>query len=163
MDAGSGAAVAWALAIERSAAGHFIRESAWVYPWANVVHVLGVALMLGAILVFDLRLLGWLQAARPADAAALALPVARAGFAMAVPTGIVLFVAEANGVVTNWVFLVKFAAIAGGLANIAAFHRGRFRDIATWTTVPAAARRAAGLSLAAWLLAAVCGRYAAYV
>ncbi len=155
--------VAWAQAIERSALGDFIRESAWLYPWSNVVHVLGVALMVGAIAVLDLRLLGLLRGGRPADAAALALPVAKVGFALAVPSGVILFIAEANGVVTNWVFLVKFAAIAAGLANIVLFHRGRFRDIEAWTAVPASARGAAAVSLAAWTTAAVCGRYAAYI
>lgn len=155
--------VAWALAIERSAAGQWIRESFWAYPAANLVHVIGIALLVGAIVVFDLRLLGVLRAGRPADAAALALPVARLGLALAVPAGLVLFVAEANGVVTNWVFLVKFAAIAVALANIVAFHLGRFRDIGRWTAIPPAARAAAAVSLTAWLLAAICGRYAAYV
>ncbi len=155
--------VAWALAIERSAAGQLIRESSWIYPAANLAHVIGIALMVGAIVVFDLRLLGVLRAGRPADAAALALPVARLGFVLAVPAGITLFVAEANGVVTNWVFLVKFAAIAVAIANIIVFHLGRFRDIASWSAIPAAARTAAAISLAAWLLAAFCGRYAAYV
>ncbi|BBK34036.1 hypothetical protein EDC65_3870 [Stella humosa] len=160
---GAAPQVAWALAIERSAAGDFIRESAWIYPWSNIVHVVGVALLLGAVAVFDLRLLGVLRAARPADAAALALPVARLGFLLALPTGLVLFVAEANGVVTNPVFLVKFAAIAVGLANIAAFHLGPLRDVAAWTGIPPAARMVALLSLSAWLVAAVCGRWAAYV
>ncbi|WP_374449994.1 hypothetical protein [Stella sp.] len=157
------AGLAWALALERSAVGQAIRESAWIYPWANVLHVLGVGLMLGTIVAFDLRLLGVLRAGRPAEAAALLLPIARAGFALALPTGIVLFVAEAQPVATNPVFLVKFAAVAAGLANIVLFHRGRFRDIATWDAVPAAGRRAAAISLAAWTVAAVCGRYAAYV
>ncbi|MCC7275881.1 MAG: hypothetical protein IT561_24640 [Alphaproteobacteria bacterium] len=159
----TGHAVAWALALERSAAGQAIRESLWLYPLANVLHVVGVILLVGAIVVFDLRLLGALRRTRPADAAALALPVARAGFLTAVPTGLVLFLAEANGVVTNPVFLVKFGAIAVGLVNLVAFHRGRFRDIARWADVPAAGRLAAAISLAAWLTAAVCGRFAAYV
>lgn len=159
----AGTPIAWALAIERSAVGQAIRESSWIYPWANVLHVLGIGLLFGAIVAFDLRLLGILRAVRPADAAALLLPVAKVGFAVAIASGLVLFVPEASPVVTNPVFLVKFAAIAAGLANIAVFHRGRFRDIATWTAVPVSARAAAVASLAAWTVAAVCGRYAAYV
>lgn len=155
--------VAWALAIQHSAAGHYIRESAWLYPWLNTLHVVGMALLLGAVAVLDLRLVGLFRAGRPADAAAITLPLAKLGFALAVPTGLGLFIAEANGVVTNWVFLVKFAAIAVALANIAIFHRGRFRDIERWSRIPAAARAAAAVSLLAWLIAAICGRYAAYV
>lgn len=155
--------VAWALAIEHSAAGQMIRESLWLYPLANVLHVLGVMLLVGAVVALDLYLLGVLGRVPPADAAAVVLPVARAGFLVAVPSGLVLFVAEANGVVTNPVFLVKFAAIAIALLNLTVFHLGRFRDIATWVEVPAAGRIAGAISLAAWLTAAVCGRFAAYV
>lgn len=161
MDAGA-AILAWATAIERSAAGDLIRASVWIYPWSNVLHVLGVALLLGAIAALDLRLLGVLRATRPADAAALLLPVAKVGLALALPTGLVLFVAEAGPIVGNPIFLAKFAAIGIALVNIVLFHRGRFRDIASWEAVPASARLAALVSLAAWTVAAICGRYAAY-
>ncbi|BBK35045.1 hypothetical protein STAQ_01230 [Allostella sp. ATCC 35155] len=161
MDAGA-TILAWATAIEKSAAGDLIRGSVWIYPWSNVLHVLGVALLLGAIAALDLRLLGVLRATRPADAAALLLPVAKVGFALALPTGLVLFVAEAGPIVGNPIFLAKFAAIGIGIANIVLFHRGRFRDVASWEGVPASARLAALVSLAAWTAAAICGRYAAY-
>ena len=40
MDAGA-AILAWATALEQSAAGDVIRASVWIYPWSNVLHVLG--------------------------------------------------------------------------------------------------------------------------
>lgn len=162
MDLG-GQVHAWALALERSPAGHWVRDSIWAYPIANVLHVLGVAALVGAIIALDLRLLGVLRGGRPVEAARLTLPVAKAGFVVAVLSGIVLFLAEASALVVNTVFLVKFAAIGAALLNIVVFHLGVFRSIAAWAEPPAAARCAALASLAAWLTAAVCGRFAAYV
>lgn len=154
---------AWALAIEKSGAGQAVRESLWLYPIANVLHVLGIAALFGAILAFDLRLLGVLGGGRPAEAARLLLPVAKTGFVVSVASGIVMFLAEASAIVANPVFVAKFAAIAVALVNIAVFHLGSFRGIDGWVGPPFAARCAALVSLLAWLTAAVCGRFAAYV
>lgn len=154
---------AWALALERSPAGQWVRDSIWAYPIANTLHVLGVAALVGAIIAFDLRLLGVLGGGRPAEAARLTLPVAKAGFILAVLSGLVLFLAEASAIVVNTVFIVKFAAIGAALLNIVVFHLGAFRSIATWAEPPAVARCAALVSLATWLTATVCGRFAAYV
>ncbi|MDW8443323.1 MAG: hypothetical protein RML45_02680 [Acetobacteraceae bacterium] len=48
----------WAVALETSAFGRFAREDPLLYPLASVLHVLGVGLLVGAILAFDLRVLG---------------------------------------------------------------------------------------------------------
>lgn len=157
-------AVAWALALEHSGFAAAIRASTWIYPAANVLHVVGIALLFGSVAVFDLRLLGITWSGRPAETARLALPLARAGIAIALPTGFLLFSTEASAYVVNPVFQAKFAAIVIAILNLAAFHAGSFRRIAGWAgQVPATARLAAGISVLAWLAAVVCGRFAAYV
>lgn len=157
-------AVAWALALERSGFAHVIREATWIYPIANVLHVLGIALLLGGVAVFDLRLLGLTWAARPAEAAKLGLPLARAGLVLALPTGFVLFSAEASAYLANSVFLIKLGAVALAFLNLALFHAGSYRHIAGWgSRVPASAKLAAAISFLAWLTALVCGRLAAYL
>lgn len=164
MEHEAASAVAWALALERSAFAAAIRASTWIYPAANVLHVLGIALLFGSIAVFDLRLLGVSWAGRPADAARLALPLARTGLAIALPTGFLLFSAEASAYVVNPVFQAKFAAIVIAFLNLAVFHAGSYRRIAAWAgEVPATARFAAGISALAWLVAVICGRFAAYI
>ena len=111
----------------------------------------------------------WMEAALGLQAAGLAMvPVYpastpdQAAYVIEHSATAVLFVAEAGPIVGNPIFLAKFAAIGIALVNIVLFHRGRFRDIASWRTVPASARLAAVVSLAAWTIAAICGRYAAY-
>jgi hypothetical protein len=156
--------LAWAQAIEQSAIAQAVRESLWFYPFANTTHVLAMAMLVGAIVVFDLRVLGVLGAGRAADAARMALPVARLGFVLAVPSGVAMFIAEATAYLANPVFLIKLGAIAAAVLNLALFHAGSFRRIDAWPdrAPPMAARRAAAASLSAWTLAAVCGRLAAY-
>ncbi|WP_114377164.1 hypothetical protein [Elioraea thermophila] len=55
----AGVGPAWAVALEASALGRFAREDLLLYPAASVLHVLGVGLLVGAILAFDLRVLGF--------------------------------------------------------------------------------------------------------
>ena len=156
--------LAWAQAIEQSAVAQAVRESLWFYPLANTTHVLAIAMLVGAIVVFDLRVLGALGAGRAADAARMALPVARLGLLFAAPSGFAMFIAEATAYLANPVFLVKLGAIAAAMLNLALFHAGSFRRIEAWPnrTPPPSAKFAAAVSLSAWLLAATCGRLAAY-
>ena len=157
-------AVAWALALEQSGFAAAVRASTWIYPAANVLHVVGIALLLGSVAVFDLRVLGITWVAKPAEAARLALPLARTGIVIALPTGFLLFSTEASAYVVNPVLQIKFVAIVIAFLNIAIFHAGSYRHIAAWGgAIPATARLAAGISVLAWLAAVICGRFAAYL
>lgn len=157
---------AWATWVEQSALAQAIRGGAAFYPAIETVHILGFACLLGAIAVFDLRLIGLGGGIRPAALAAIALPVAGIGLAVAMATGALLFIAEATTYLRNPMFLAKIGLIGLGLANVALFHR-RFRaGLAAWPdhgALPAAARLAGGLSLLSWAAALVCGRLIAYV
>src|SRR5690606_37128691 len=86
-----GGGPAWALALERSEFGQAIRESLWIYPSANVLHVLAIGLLLGSIVVFDLRVLGKGKNIAPDRLARLVLPVSATALALAAPTGFLLF------------------------------------------------------------------------
>ena len=66
-------ALAW---LQASALGTFMRDSGpWTYPIVNLIHILGVATLFGAVLILDLRLMGvWRRAALQAIATAAATP-----------------------------------------------------------------------------------------
>ena len=49
---------AWAGALEASVLGEWMRGSSWAYPVVNLVHLLGLVLLVGPMLLLDLRLLG---------------------------------------------------------------------------------------------------------
>jgi hypothetical protein len=153
----------WAVALEQSALAQMLRESLYIYPLANVLHVLAVATLLGAIAVFDLRVLGFGKGVAVDALAKLALPVAMGALCIAVPTGAAMFVTEAPAYVRNPVFLTKIALIALAAINIAAFHFGPLRDARRFAKQPSwRARVSAAASLGLWLAAVTAGRLIAY-
>lgn len=151
---------AMAAALETSAFGHWARASAWLYPAANILHVLGAALLVGAIVTFDVAVLRAAPAARAVVRAGM--PVAGLGLGLQIVTGFVLFAAEAGPLVRNPVFVAKLAMVGVGLLNLAWFHlvlgggRGRAEALA-------GARPYALVSLIAWTTALLLGRAIAYV
>ena len=153
--------------IEASAPGRIIRDMGpWTYAVVNLLHILGIASLFGAILVMDLRLLGLWRRVPLRPIADVAVPVARAGFALAAASGIGLLATNATEYDGNPFLLIKFPAIAIGLANALALARS-----AAWKAardgVPTAdqARRLGvmgGVSLASWLTAVTAGRMIGY-
>jgi hypothetical protein len=146
----------WLAVLQGSTLGHLARHSAWLYTVSNVLHVLGAALLVGAIAVFDLTLIR-----RHAEAAPVigtnAIPVAACGLAIQIPTGLVLLAPEASALGVNPAFLLKLAAIALGLLNIAAFH------LLVHDSMSTAARATATTSLFAWVVVLGAGRMIAYL
>ncbi|WP_188946126.1 hypothetical protein, partial [Polymorphobacter multimanifer] len=100
--------------------------SAWaggggVYPTANVLHLLGLVLLLGSIGIVDLRIMGAFRAL-PADAVSRALtPLGVVGLVILVLGGATLFAADAASVAASMVFRWKLVTIVLALANAAAF------------------------------------------
>lgn len=157
----------WLVALETSPLGETLRQSIWLYPLVEIAHILGLALLVGSIVAFDLRLMGARAPLLPADALSrLLLPVAVAGFALAVPTGLLLFTAEATALVRNPAFLAKMALLVLALVNIAVFHSRAGHRMAVWSLAdrpPRAARFAGAASLTLWVAVLACGRLIAYV
>ena len=146
MNGHAAAGPAWAAALEASGLARAMRESLALYPAVEVVHILGFALLVGAIATYDVRLIAGLEAP------AIAQRMAAVGVALAVPAGLMLFTAEATAYLHNPVFLAKLGLIALALVNVALFH---------FLRTPG--RTAGAASLALWFAALVCGRLIAYV
>ena len=159
-------AAPWLLWLQDGQVGQAMRRSIFLYPAVEVLHILGMAALLGSILCMDLRLMG---AARAISATRLArhlLPVAIGGFCLAVPMGCLLFVTEAAALSKNPAFLVKLGLIELAGTNAAAFHLGPWRTAALWDVdarPPAAARAFGAASAVLWLSVATCGRLIAYL
>lgn len=158
--------LAWATWLEHTALATWVRTSTWGYPAVEVVHLFGLALLIGTAVAFDLRLLG-LSSRLPADAMARhLLPWARLGFALAAISGLLLFSTQAATFIRQPVFVIKLTALAVGVLNASIFGRGVYRDVAAWNyspRTPGAAQAAAVVSLLAWTTALVCGRLLAYL
>jgi len=106
-------------ALEQSSLGAAARGSAWLYPLANLGHVLGAALLVGAIATFDIQVLR--RAKNVGIIARAVTPVAAFGLALQVASGTVLLAADAMPVVVNPAFQFKMAMFALGLINVAVF------------------------------------------
>lgn len=160
------AAPALFVALEQSAFAAAIRQSIWIYPVANVGHIVALAVFAGAVAIMDVRLLGGFAASSPRIVIARARRAAILALSGLALTGFLLFAAEASHVIVNPLFLVKLALIGAGLANVAIYELGARRaveSLAPGAAMPAAARRAGYASLALWLLVAACGRTIAYL
>jgi hypothetical protein len=161
----TGEAPAIFVALEQSGFAAAIRQSLWLYPAANVGHIIFLTMFAGSLAVMDVRLLGGLGAVAPGVLLTQARRFALAALAGMAITGFVLFSAEASHVSLNPVFQLKMALLAAGLANVAIYEFGAKRLIATLTPgapLPPRARVLGILSLGIWLAVAICGRSIAY-
>lgn len=152
-------------AIEASALGVAMRQSLWLYPIVEIVHLSGIALLVGSIAMLDLRLLGLSRAVSVKRLAAHILPWTAAAFLLIVPSGLMMFVAHASDFIQSDVFVLKMSLLLAAGANAGVLHAGVYRGAASWDVErmpPLAARLAAGLSLALWLSVLACGRLLAY-
>jgi hypothetical protein len=161
----TGEAPAIFVALEQSGFGAAIRQSTWLFPLANVGHVLALALFAGALAVMDVRLLGGLAATSPACLLMRARSVAIAAFVLLAVTGIMQFAADASHLIINPVFQIKLALIGLGLVNLAIFEFGVKRSVTglgPGAAMPASAKTAGFMSIAIWIAVAACGRSIAY-
>jgi len=153
------------VALEASSIALAIRQSKWLYPLANVGHIVMLVCFAGAIAVMDVRLLGGFPETVPARVLGRARWVALLTLLGMAVTGAMLFLAEASHLVVNGVFLGKLALIGAALVNIAIYELGARRTaegLAPGVPMPASAKTAGLLSLTIWLAVAACGRSIAY-
>jgi hypothetical protein len=155
----------WAVALQDSSFGLAIRHSLWLYPAGNVLHVLGVALLVGSIVALDCRLLGFARKIVTVEAASrLLTPFAVAGIALLVPGGLILFTADAGPLAANSFLQAKLALAALGVANAALFRLWWGTRLARWDRDrPDLGRAQAALSIAIWLSVPALGRLIAYL
>lgn len=152
--------------LEGTALAAAVRDSIWLYPAAETLHILGLALLVGSAATWDARLLGFSRRIAVSDLERHLLPAARLGFAMAVPTGILLFLPDATAIWANPAFRVKLIVIAAAVLNTLLFHARLARSMSEWdvgTVPPRSVRLVAGASLLLWTAALVAGRLIAYV
>jgi hypothetical protein len=156
-------------AIEGSALGQAMRQWLWLYPSVEIVHIVGVALLFGSIVVVDVRLLGFGKKLNVKDLARHALPWTAASFLLIVPSGLLMFVAHASDLITSPVFVTKMCLILAAGANAALFHATVFRSADVWDApemralrTPPSVRAFAAVSLAIWISVIACGRLLAY-
>lgn len=152
-------------ALEATAFASALRESVWVYPLVNAGHIAGVALLVGAIVPLDLRLLGAWRSVPLAPLWQVLGRTAATGLALAVCFGLMLFAARATEYIESGLFTAKMAVVALATINAAALRACGAAGIdraASNGAAPRGARIAAGVSLCGWLTVLVLGRLVGY-
>ena len=128
------------------------------YPALEVVHITGIALLLGSLVLLDLRVWGLAADLPLRPLARLSLSVTLAGFGLLVCSGLMMFAAQPAELVSNRAFLVKLVLVQLAGLNAAWFHA---RD--SLTRCDGLARAQTVLSTGLWLGAIICGRWIAYL
>lgn len=128
------------------------------YPALEVAHIVGIALLLGSLVLLELRVWGAAPELPLRPLARLALTVTLGGFALVAASGLLMFATQPAELISNRALQLKFALVLAAGLNAAAFHaRGsleRSDGLARAQTV---------LSTGLWLGAIVCGRWIAYL
>lgn len=135
-----------------------LKGSLWAWPALEFIHIVGIALLFGSLVLFELRMLG-LGAALPVAALArLALRLTLSGFVCAAASGLVMFAADATTLISHPAFRVKMALLALAGVNAALFHARGGID-----RQDAVARLQVSVSLGLWLGVIASGRAIAYI
>ena len=135
----------------------------WWFPFLESIHVLAISLVVGSILMVDLRLLGVAALSYPASRVTRELiPWTWAAAGIAVVTGFGLFMTRAATYIEHPPFQIKLVLLLLAGANMALFQFRTFRNIEAWDTeaaTPIAAKLAGGTSLLLWAGVVLAGRW----
>jgi hypothetical protein len=136
-----------------------IAESDWLFPTIESLHVIAITLVVGSIIVVDLRLIGVAAKTRPlATFTAQFLPITWSAFILAALTGSLMFLAKPVSYVGNVFFLSKLALLLAAGLNMGAFHL--FVERRARQGQALGATRAFGLSsLTIWIGVVALGRW----
>lgn len=135
----------------------------WVYPAANVLHIVGVVLLIGGIGVVDLRVAGLLRRLPLVPLSRVLTPIAVAGLIVQACSGLVMFAADGEALAGSATFRLKLVLIAAALANAIAFRMAwRRRPNKLGFVLLPVARLSAVLSILLWFSVATAGRLIAY-
>src|SRR5713226_6994156 len=139
---------------------HLINSYEWVFPAIQSLHFIGFAMSIGTIAIVDLRLLGLgMRRLAPAELAADLAPWTRAGIAIMLTTGPLMFSTDAVAYHFNPAFQFKMVCLMLALLFHFTLHRRAVRP----SVPPIAAKLAAAMSLLLWTAVVAGGRMIAFV
>lgn len=139
-----------------------IRESDWLFPSIETVHVFALVLVIGSIMTVDLRMLGLAHRHRPfSELAKEMLPWTWSAFVVAAIAGTLMFCSKALTYYANLPFRIKMACLVLAALNMLAFHWLGERPHSDWSdgAPPARVRFAGAASLLLWTAIVATGRW----
>ena len=156
----------WCQWLENTSPAAMLRDSIWLFPAVETLHLIGIVALVGSTSILDLRLLGVaLQGTSISQLTGRVLPWAWIGFAIQLVTGFLLFASEATRVYPNGPFRLKMLMITAAGINAMVFHLTTNRRAALWENnrgTPIAAKIAGLSSIVLWFGIVIAGRFIAY-
>ena len=153
---------AWLKNLEGTGLASGIRNSLYLFPFLEAVHVMALSVVFGTIMIVDLRLLGLASTHRPfARMSSELLRITWGAFAVAALTGTLMFMTNARVYAGNTSFRVKMVLLLLAGLNMAFFHLTAGRSVVRWDkerSAPRIGRTTAALSLCLWVAIIFAGR-----
>ncbi len=136
--------------------------SVWAQPTVLTFHTMGMAVLVGASWVLDLRLLG-ISRNVPLSAFRWVFPTLAVGLIVNLVTGFLLFAQRATTLGTAIPFLIKMGFVIASVATLVPLRSHVLRSDADQCEVSGSARLLAIASILAWSGAITAGRLLAYL
>ncbi len=145
---------------EQSNIGAYIRDRTWPFPLIETVHIMSLAVFMGALFLIDLRLMGVKMGGIAASRITRELHrYIDWGIALILITGVMLFASEGNKLYSNAAFAPKMVLLAAALL----FHYTAHRKAVANEQTPAWAPAAGLLSQLLWIGVGAAGRAIGFV
>lgn len=155
----------FALAIADSSLTQLIQATYWLWPVMEIVHFMGLSLLLGGLLIVDLRMAGFIKGFNAAATHQL-LPLVLVGFGINLITGVLFFFGDPMRYSVNIGFQIKMVLIGVAGANALLYHwklSPLMASLSNDDPSPPLAKLAAITSLSAWAGVLLFGRLIPYV
>lgn len=149
--------------LAESALASAIRHSELAYPLLSSLHIVGIGILLGNILLLDLRLLGVLRQNALAEVLSLLSRIAGLGLGLAIASGLLLFSVQPQHYLHNPAFLLKLALLSLALLNLLLVQYSQsWQQAQSGSQVSSGLKLAAACSLLLWLAIIIAGRWIAF-
>ena len=134
-----------------------LKSHVWAYPALEVVHIVAIGLLLGNLVLLELRVFGMGAALPVKPLARLSLGLAATGFCLAAISGLLIFASQPEELLANRIFTLKMLILLVAACNAGLFHA---RD--SLSKMDTMARVYMVISTVLWLSVVTCGRWIAY-
>ena len=155
----------FAYSIVDSSLTEWIQLTYWLWPVMEIIHFIGLSLLLGGLIVVDLRMAGHFRALNPAATHKL-LPLVLVGFGLNLTTGVLFFYGDPLRYSVNIGFQIKMVLVTLAGLNALLYYWKIKPVMATWdphSDSPPIAKFVAYVSLSIWTGVLLCGRLIPYV
>ena len=145
---------------------HFVNHYAWVWPICEIVHFIGLAMLVGMIGILDLRMLG-VAKQLPVRPLNQFVKIGAAGFVLNIATGVMFYAGNPDQYAHNTAFGWKMLFVTMAGVNVALFYvTGLFRKVEALgpgDDAPTGAKLIAAASLFCWAGVMYMGRMLPYI